>query len=67
MTKPTWVLTLTLLILEFTKDKHTLRIYQEEMFLLLGLDYCPVLSSTITVKLQKQIGNNTAFLSVQEL
>ena len=26
------------------------------MFLLLGLDYCTVLSSIITVKLQKQLG-----------
>ena len=31
------------------------------------IDYCTVLSSIITVKLQKQIGSNTAFLSVQEL
>ena len=32
------------LVLEFIKQKHTLRIllYQEEMFLLLGLDYCTV-------------------------
>ena len=41
--------------------------HQEEMFLLSGLNYCTVLSSIITVKLQKQLGNNTAFLSVQEL
>ena len=39
--------------------------HQEEMFLLSGLDYCTVLSSIITVKLQKQFGNNTALLSVQ--
>ena len=31
------------------------------MFLLLGLDYCTVLSNIITVKLQEQLGNNTAF------
>ena len=41
--------------------------HQEEMFLLSGLNYCTVLSSIITVKLQKQLGNNTTFLSVQEL
>ena len=41
--------------------------YQEEMFLFSGLDYRTVLSSIITVKLQKQIENNTTCLSVQEL
>ena len=41
--------------------------HQEGMFLLSGLNYCTVLGSIITVKRQKQLGNNTAFLSVQEL
>ena len=47
--------------------KEFLLFYQEEMFLLLGLDYCTVVSSIITVNLHKHIGNNTAFLCVQEL
>ena len=33
---------------------------KKKMFLLLGLDYCTVLSNIITVKLQKQLGNKTS-------
>ena len=51
----------------FIIPRHREGLASEEMFLLLGLDYCTVLSSIITVKLQKQLGNSTAFLSVQEL
>ena len=61
---------LHILVLEHTKYNHTLRISYTIVIprrnvpaVRIGLRY----SSIITVKLQKQIGNNTAFLSVQEL
>ena len=59
-----------ILVLEYTKHKHTLRLSYAIVIpkrnvpaVRSGLLY----SSIITVKLQKQVGNNTAFLSVQEL
>ena len=58
-----------ILVLEFTKHKQTLRIpyiivipIRNVPAVRIGLLY----SSIVTVKPQKQIGNNTAFLSVQE-
>ena len=53
-------------VLEYTKHKHKLRISiprRNVPAVRTGSLY----SNIITVKLQKQIGNNTAFLSVQEL
>ena len=58
-------------VLEFTKHKHRLRISytivlprRNVAVVRIGLLYS---LRSITVKLQKQIENNTAFLSVQEL
>ena len=59
-----------ILVLEFTKHKHTIRISYTIVIprrnvpaVRIGL----LCNNTIAVKLQKQIGNNAAFLSVQEL
>ena len=59
-----------ILVLELTKHKHTLRISYTIVIprrnvpaVRIGLLY----SGIVTVKLQKQIGRNTAFLSVREL
>ena len=59
-----------ILVLEYTKQKHTLRI---SYTIVLPRRHVPAVriglmcSSIITVKQHQQIGNNTALLSVQEL